>query len=362
MGVHPGEGTVAFTHPISPALGRLQCLTQSRWSEVVVNRKLGQRPYIILFKQLSLPDAVGEKWQPNDRETDAHLSKGTGQSLSQRASESPWGEALLSCSLILFPYIWVALPLLTYTHPSSNIRLLIQTWNLVSLKPSTFRLAGLEATGGAWKYFSAHWPRDPRKPQINTHLRASTYFGFYLLLPPSQWRKGMSITGHFSFCQNKVRAQPTRWLTSRGAEHHTSDITGPCHADVSHFSWKQLWDSVLLSTFIVQDICPRQLALKQIGVSLLIPPLTQGCSGVNRLQISSYPKPQKLREFGDVTTDWDDSGLGCIPNPMRVSFCETEQGIYRHGGNHRKMAAETAPLLPQATESQELPGAGGGRP
>ena len=146
--------------------------------------------------------------------------------------------------------------------------------------------------------------------RINTHLRASTYFGFYLLLPPSQWRKGMSITGHFSFCQNKVRAQPTRWLTSRGAKYHTSDVTGPCHADVSHFSWKQLWDSVLLSTFFVQDICPRQLALKQIRVSLLIPPLTQGCSGVNRLQISSYPKPQKLREFGDVTTDWDDSGLG----------------------------------------------------
>ena len=145
--------------------GRLQCLTQSRWSEMVVNRKLGQRPYIILCKQLFLPNAVGEKWQPSDRETDAQLSKGTGQSLSRRASESPWGEALLSCSLILFPYIWVALPLLTYAHPSSNIRLLIQTWDLVSLKPSTFRLAGLEATGGTWKYFSAQWPRDPSKPQ-----------------------------------------------------------------------------------------------------------------------------------------------------------------------------------------------------
>lgn len=148
--------------------GRLQCLTQSRWSEVVVNRKLGQRPYIILCKQLSLPDAVGERWQPSDRETDAHLSKGTGQSLSRRASEFPWGEALLSCSLILFPYIWVALLLLIYTHPSCNIRLLIQTWNLVSLKPSTFRLAGLEATGGSWKYFSAHWPRDPSQPQDST--------------------------------------------------------------------------------------------------------------------------------------------------------------------------------------------------
>lgn len=88
------------------------------------------------------------------------------------------------------------------------------------------------------------------------------------------------------------------------------------------------------------------------------PPLKQGCSRVNSLQISSYSKPQKLRDFGDVTKDF---GLGWIPNPMRVSLCETEQGTYRHRGNHGKIAAETAPCYQKplkARSCQELEEAG----